>query len=323
MANKPKHLKPTDESVALRKAEFEASEEYAMQHIKDEKALAEKKKAELFQSHALGLKTGRAQAFRATILIAEYLEWCQMADIVAGTQALERLGFSNIEEYFEAAGLSRSEGFRQLKVARNLSPNEVAFLGELGFTKKALLGYANIPADKRPRLVGGKLENYENADAEELKDILDSLIAENIKEKEELNKEKQAAQRVAKGLHQEIEKREKELRKLSSDAKKKGLSTEEDAFLQQMENLKTGFDGFYMLNVDPASIQIDRKTASKRIIASYISTLSYMRMQLNAAYDTAVETFGDPSMLPEEGWQPEVKHPLPAGDPSLSRRGAK
>lgn len=105
-----------------------------------------------------------------------------------------------------------------------------------------------------------------------------------------------------------IHKQEKSLNKFEKDAEAKGLTLEEDAFLQKMENMKTHFDGFYMLNVDPARVEEmntgNGANPTSRMIAAYIATLQYMKMQINAAFDTAVDAFGDPEMLPEEAWHP-------------------
>ncbi|MDA8082314.1 MAG: hypothetical protein M0024_01485 [Nitrospiraceae bacterium] len=123
------------------------------------------------------------------------------------------------------------------------------------------------------------------------------------KEKEERQAEKKTHERRMADEKKHILKLEKEIAKFEKSAREKGLTAEEDAFLQQMENLRTQFDGFYLMNLDPEKMDLTPDSPA-RMRAALISNLQYLRSQINAAYDTALETFGDPSMFPEEVYRP-------------------
>ena len=97
-----------------------------------------------------------------------------------------------------------------------------------------------------------------------------------------------------------IKKQEKELRRLAKDAAGRDLLPEEDAFIQRMENIRTGFDG-YLLKADPDFVmnEFGGGEVTPRMRSALISTLAYMKMQVLAAHDTAITNYGDPAMNPE------------------------
>ncbi len=178
MANNPKHMRLTDEEVAEGRVRFEAAEESALSRVKAEKAAEEERRQLLHSVHSVGLKMGRVQAFEGMALMAEFLRCKAMQEVIDDKKILELMGFSSVDAYFEAAGLSARQGYNNLKIARSFTAFEVQFFGRIGLTKKDLLGLASIPENKRPRIVDGVLENYENADNSELYDICMGLISE-------------------------------------------------------------------------------------------------------------------------------------------------
>ncbi|MBI5634891.1 MAG: hypothetical protein HZA15_15595 [Nitrospirae bacterium] len=123
--------------------------------------------------------------------------------------------------------------------------------------------------------------------------------------KDERDAEKKTHERRMADEKKHITKLERSLQKFERNAHDKGLTAEEDAFLQRMDNLRTGFTG-YMLQVEPTRMEdlSADNDPTVRMRAEYIATLHAMKMQILSAYDTAVEMFGDSTMLPEEGWQP-------------------
>ena len=126
------------------------------------------------------------------------------------------------------------------------------------------------------------------------------------KEREERVAEKKTHDRRMADEKKYSQKLEKQLTRYERNAHDKGVSPEEDALIQQMETLRISFDGF-MLQTDPARIEEDGGEMTPRMTAIYVSTLQYIRTQINAAYSTAVETFGDPETFPEEAWTPGKK----------------
>lgn len=255
-------------------------------------------------SHQMGLALGRAQAFSAMKLIAEFLEWKQISQVVDNAGFLKIPGVTSIDDYLESLGFSRSAAYRNLKIARTLSPIEIQLLAQVGFTRKDLLGYASLPDEVRMEIRDGKVINLEKADREEIRGIIEQIILE----REEAKKSLATTDRVLAGKEKKINEYEKKLARMEEEAASKGLSLDEEDFQKKIENLKMSFDG-YLLRVDPASnIFAHYKEVTPRMRAALISFLHYIQMQALSAYDTAVTTHGDPVMNPElledfERWQ--------------------
>lgn len=152
----------------------------------------------------------------------------------------------------------------------------------------------------------GVKDNFPTYNGEIIEDVpafVESLKQAHKKELENLKGDIAAKDRLLKDKDRHAEKLQRQLAKFELDAEGKGLTIEEDAFIQKMQNLRTGFDG-YMLRIDPERIEElnnpdydDTRTARMR--AAYLSTLDYMRRQMLAAYDIAVERFGW-DMSPED-----------------------
>lgn len=129
--------------------------------------------------------------------------------------------------------------------------------------------------------------------------------------KEEAEAQVAAKDKVLKGKQELLNKQERQLRKYEKDAAAKGLTVEEDAFLQMIDNLKMSFDG-YLMKAEPAAAftNEDFGEPTPRMRAGLISMLHYMKMQVLSAYDTAITMHGDPAMNPEllaefDKWQSE------------------
>ena len=259
--------------------------------------------------HALGLISGRAQAFGSVRLLTEFLEYKQMAQMVDSEDCLKIPGVTSADDYFEKLGLSRSAAYRNLKIARTLTIEEVSLLGQVGFTRRDLLNYASLPEEKRLEIREGKVINIETASREEIKDVIEEIIADAHRDKEESQAQLSTKDKVLKIKQDLLNKQERELKKYEKQAAAKGLTVDEDAFLQLMSNKKTSFDG-YMLSTDPDFVMERAGEITPRMRSALISTLHYMKMQILAAYDTAVMNYGSPGLNPEvmeefEAWEKE------------------
>jgi hypothetical protein len=249
-------------------------------------------------SHQLGQISGRAQAFGAMKLIGEFLEWKQVAQIIDNEEYLKLPGVTTIDEYLESLGIGRASAYRNLKIARTLTAEEVSLLGQVGFTRRDLLGYAALPEEKRLEIREGKVINIETASREEIKDLVEQTICETKAAKEEAEATIKAKDKVLKDKEAVINKQARELAKFEKDAESRGLTPDEDACLQQIENLRMSFDG-YMQRLDPAFILNEYDEVTPRMRAAAVSAIHYMKMQVLAAYDIAVTTHGNPTMNPE------------------------
>lgn len=142
----------------------------------------------------------------------------------------------------------------------------------------------------------------------EYRDDIQALIeriGEEAREKvEEAEATLSAKDKVLKSKEDLLNKQERELKKYEKDALKKGLTPQEDAYLQQMDALRITFDG-YMLQLEP-DYQADlaaQDGGTPRMQAAYLSTLGYLHQQLSIAHQRAQDLFG----TDEDGWQPPVK----------------
>ncbi len=147
----------------------------------------------------------------------------------------------------------------------------------------------------------------ENKD--EIQAVLEKIEATYKQQIDEAQSDARASKRVLKDKETLINKQAKEIDRISGKARSKDLTPEEDGFLKQMENLRIGFDG-YMLGAEPQRIDElkDGEGESKvtpRMRAAYLETLGYMRRQITAAHDTAVELFGADMALEGEAWRPK------------------
>lgn len=248
--------------------------------------------------HDCALKTGRAQAFGVMRLLAEFMEMKQLAQMVDNKDYLKIPGVNNIDDYFEMQGIKRRTGFNDLKIGRNLEADEVQLLALVGFTRRDLLSYASLPEEKRLEIREGKVINIESASREEIKDIIEEVIAETHRTKEEAEAQLSAKDKVLKSKQDLLNRQERELKKYEKDATAKGLTPDEDAFIQLMFKKHTAFEG-YMLSVDPDFVMENAGDITPRMRACLISTLHYMKMIVLSAYDTAVLNYGSPDMNPE------------------------
>ena len=145
------------------------------------------------------------------------------------------------------------------------------------------------------------------------KEDLKAAIEQILEETAEARKNLAANERVLSDKNKLLNKMEKKLARREHDLAERGLSDDEDTFLQQVENHRIAFDG-YLLRIDPATTFTEFENVTPRMRAAHISALHYMKMQILAAYDTAVTLHGDPIMNPElledfDRWQQAALEP--------------
>jgi hypothetical protein len=146
----------------------------------------------------------------------------------------------------------------------------------------------------------------ENKD--EIQSVLEKIEADYKARAEEAEANLKVAKRTIGDRQRDLDKKNKLLDKYEGKARSKDLTPEEDGFLTQMENLKIGFDG-YLLTIEPGRIDELKEVEGEnkvtpRMRAAYLEALGYMRRQVTAAHDTAVEMFGADMALEVESWKP-------------------
>ncbi|GFO61185.1 hypothetical protein GMST_35100 [Geomonas silvestris] len=276
----------------------------------------EKMKESLQGVHECALKVGRIQAFRSMQLLAEFMEMKQLAQLIDSKNYLKIPGVKSIDDYFEQQGIKRRTGFNDLKIARNLEPDEVQLLALLGFTRRDLLGYASLPEEKRLEIKEGKVINLESASREEIKDLIEQVVVENKQAKDEAAKSKAAANRLLEIKQKKICDQEREIAaleiKIETQAVSKGLTPDEDNFIKRVEAYRVLIQGA-LIALEPNELHNELPVdLTPRMRAAVISTVHNLKMQTLALYDTVVTEIGDPVINPElleeyERWEEAQK----------------
>lgn len=279
-------------------ADVEAANEiYNVAREQADQEIAELKE-NLGRVHSVGVMAGRVQAYKTMQLLSEFLTFKQIAQIIDSGDYKLIPGVTSIDSYFEKLGIKGSTGYNNLKIARTLEAEEVQLLERVGFTRRDLLGYASLPEEKRLEIKEGKVINLESASREEIRDLIEQVVVETRQTREEADATIKAKDKVLKDKETLLNKQARELAKFEKEAEAKGLTPDEDAFLQQMENFRISFDG-YMNRLDPVDAFCEYDEVTPRMRAALISALHYMRMEVLAGYDTAITTHGNPAMNPE------------------------
>lgn len=310
MANKPKDQKKTDPEMEALKGAY-ADGERAKQ------AEVDVLKAKLEVAPWLYEMSGKIKTLSFNEAQSRFFRLVMLKQVKDSKEYRERFGMT-WEQFCESMGFNRRTLDEQLL---DLKPFRAEFLANFasfsGFDFSKIKYLGNSSSEKVAELCQfsdnsiiyeGETIPVTAERADDIKAILERIEEALAKEREERAAEKKTHERRMADEKKHIQKLEKEINKYERHAHDKGLTAEEDAFLQRIDNLRTGFIG-YMLQVEPTRMEaLSADTdPSVRMRAEYIALLHAMRSQLNAAYDTAVEMFGDPAMLPEEGWHPGMK----------------
>lgn len=215
--------------------------------------------------------------------VGTWEEFCNYAGLSRRTVDEDILNLKAFGDKFLETVSSLKVGYRELKKLRHLGCEGTFLI--TGTTIE--IGGESIPLDAEHK--------------EDLQAALERVLEEQAVALEDAQATVKAKDRVLGSKDEVIKKQEKELRKLAKEAGARDLLPEEDAFIQRMENTRIGFDG-YLLKADPDFVMNEFSGLGEitpRMRAALISTLAYMKMQVLAAYDTAVTNYGDPTMNPE------------------------
>ena len=182
-------------------------------------------------------------------------------------------------------------GYRDLRKLRQLTHDGVLIID----AEAVEIGGERIPLDSDHR--------------EDLQAAIETIIEEQAKTKAEVVAQKNAFDRVQTSTLKEVQKLQQQVDKLEGRAAIKGMTGEEDGYLNKVFTLRVGFDG-YMLKMESAFEELANRDHTPREAAALISTLDYMRMTANAWQDRAVMDIGGPGLNPQvmeefEAWEKE------------------
>ena len=255
---------------------------------------------------------GALQAIETTIAFQEMLKAITLQRIKQSKE-YKRGGMTWVE-FCDSLGLAwRSVDLmlEDLRPVIDTFSAKIADFSGMPFSKIRLLGKqisANLAEIQNNCLIYGDESIPLTPEYRDDIQALIERISEEAKEKLEESESKLSAKdKVLKSKEDVINKQERELKKYEKQAAAKGLTPDEDAFLQLMFNKKTSFDG-YMLSIEPDFVMEQAGEITPRMRSALISTLQYMKMNVLAAYDTAVMNYGSPGLNPEvmeefEAWE--------------------
>ena len=257
---------------------------------------------------------GALQAIDANIAYNEFLKAVTLQRIKQNKEY--KKGGMTWLEFCESLGLvSRTVDMMLADirpVIETFSEKVSGFCG-LPFSKIRLLGKSiseNISEIKDNCLIYGDESIPLTPEYRDDIQALIERIGEDAKEKiETLEATVSAKDKVLKSKGEVINKMERSLKKYEKEAAIMGITPEEDAYIQQINNLKTGFDG-YLLRLEKNIVPEDYETFTPRMKAALISAAHYMQMQILAMYDGVTIEHGNPAMNPDvladyDAWEKE------------------
>jgi hypothetical protein len=216
--------------------------------------------------------------------------WEKFCESVGMSRSKIENGIANLEtfgEEFLVTVTGFGVSYRDLRKLRQLTHEGAVYIDD----GMVLIGDESIPLDADHR--------------EDLQAALERVI----EAKDEVLREKDAVIRSNEKLLQSktdlIRRQEKDLARYEDTAARKGLTADEDAFIQKCTNARITIDGFFM-DFDPERNPLP-EDATDRMKAALMETLRYFKRVTHAAYDTAGDIYGDAEM-DSPGWiQPNLR----------------
>lgn len=248
---------------------------------------------------------GALQAIDTSIAFQELLRAITLHRIKASKEY--KTGGLTWDQFCDSLGMERRTVDRMLDDFRPIMDtflDRIVQFSGMPFSKIRLLGKQlsdNLSEIKDNCLIYGDEEIPLTPDHRDDIQALIERISDDAKNKlEEAEAQVSAKDKVLKSKQDLLNKQERELKKYEKEAAAKGFTPAEDAFLLQINNLKMSFDG-YLMRADPEALLqlVEADDLTPRMRSALISTFHYMKMQILAAYDTAVMAYGNPVMNPE------------------------
>ena len=199
------------------------------------------------------------------------------------------------EEFLETC-CQLSVGYRDLKKLRMMTKD-----GDLVIDAEyAVIGDERIPLSPDH--------------TEDLQAAIETLLENRDKKIDDQAATIKAKDRLLETKEKLINKQEKSLAILEQRAAARGMSAEEEAFLQQCENAQITIDGF-LAQFDP-DLNPPPDNPTPRMRAALMETLGYFRRVIDATFDTASERYGNPDL--DDDWVPPHLRPQDSETPDCS-----
>ena len=214
--------------------------------------------------------------------VGTWEKFCNYIGLSRQKVDLDLQNLSTFGEEFLLTVSSLSVGYRELRKLR-----QIAHDGDIVIdTECVTIGDERIPLS--------------SDSAEDLQAAIESLLESKNKALDEATATIKAKDRVLADKEKLLNKKEKQLASLEGNAEAKGLSAEEEAICQKLDNARTIIDGFLM-EFDPEKNPLP-ENSTVRMRAKLMHTLDYFKRVVDATYDTAADLYGDPEI--DDGWVP-------------------
>lgn len=212
--------------------------------------------------------------------IGTWENYCEYIGLDRHTVDQNLLNLATFGEEFLAAVTSLQVGYRDLRKLRQLTHDGTVTID----AEAVVIGDDRIPLDQDHR--------------EDLQAAIEKIIDEQAAVKAELNAQKKAFDRVQDDTRKSMTRLQKELDRFTAQAEAKGLSSDEDAFMQRLETHRTMVQGS-LIALEPEEIAKEFDNLTPRMRARVIATAHELKMQALALYDTVITEIGNGILNPE------------------------
>lgn len=214
--------------------------------------------------------------------IGTWESYCEYLELDRRTIDEDIQNLKTFGEDFLATVANLSVGYRDLRKLRQIANN------------------GDIVIDAECVTIGEEQIPLSPDHAEDLQAAIESILEAKNLDIEDKAATIKAKDKILADKEKMLNKQEKALATLEGKAKSKGMSAEEEGFIQQCDTARVTIDGF-LNKFDPELNPLpDNHTA--RMKAAYMETLGYFRRTIAASYDTAADMYGDPDL--DDGWVP-------------------
>lgn len=223
--------------------------------------------------------------------IGTWEKYCNYLGLDRHTVDQHLLNLATFGEEFLVTATSLQVGMRELRKLRHLTHD------------------GSMVVDAEAVVIGEERIPFDAAHREDLQDALEKLIETKDKIIEAKDATIRTKDKQLKSERELLATQERALSMFKREAKQRGFQPGEEAFLDQLSKHRTSFDGILSyLTPDASPVPPD---ATDRMKASYLEALGYMRRLIEAAHDTAVDTYGTSSA--DDSWVPPSMRPAEEG----------
>ncbi len=230
---------------------------------------------------------------------------------IKDTKAHSALDMTWAEFCSSELGKDRKTIEAEIKLMEEYGESFMLAIERMGLKKRDLnvLG-SGLSDDAKAAIRNGVIEiDGRTFNLSELDDNMEEFteaLTEYTKSLKTKQAELKSSRKVNEMHHKTIDKLHKEIEEDKGKTKEQRLSETEEAFLDDMEALRRGFDG-YMVKMEPGNMDELKKSnrPTDRMKIAYLETLGYIAKQANLGIAKASDMYAEPGMDDgTETWKP-------------------